>query len=95
MAKAPGFLLIGPESIQGDNVQNAHVFDGFYDRETRKWKYQLSSRCSQVNAKNNAGYLIGETDEKVFCHKVIDGHAQTLNVCGICMATFFSGDDQT
>lgn len=91
MAKKPAVFLFGPDDIEGDNVENAHVFDGHYDTVAKKWiKDGVQSRCGNLKAKAKTKSLLRKTDEDEFCHAVIDGHGLDFDACGMCMASFFA-----
>lgn len=91
MAKENAVFLFKPENIEGADVQNAHVFDGYYDADSEAWKfYSGPSRCGKVFRKDRKGSALRETDEKKFCHELIEGHDKIFNVCGMCMASFFA-----
>lgn len=95
MAKRSAYFLFKPDVLKGDNVRNAHVFNGHYDTTADEWKYYNESRCGKLEtAKSNVPHLIRIDDEKQFCHEVVAGHGSRFNACGICMATFFSDDDK-
>ena len=93
MSKKPAVFLYAPEELEGDNVQNAHVFDGSFDTESRKWSHTSPSRCGKVRISGSHSSLIREIDEQSFCHQVVNGHGTTFNACGMCMASFFADDD--
>lgn len=90
MAKQDAVFLIDPESIAGDNVQNAHVFDGSYDTTTQKWTCRSPSRCGNLRLGDSIKSLVRKTDEREFCHAVVDGQDISFNACGMCMASFFA-----
>lgn len=94
MPNQDAFFLIAPEFIEGDNVQNAHVFDGYYNSDTQKWRVdKTESRCGNMQAKKIERALLKETNANTFCHKVVDGHDLSFNACGRCMASFFADED--
>lgn len=91
MAKKPAFFLLDPSDLEGINVQNAHVFDGFYDTETKKWTCSPPSRCGKVRiASAKPKNVVRTTDDREFCHAVVDGQERKFNACGMCMASFFA-----
>ncbi len=93
MSKVNAIFLVEPEYLVGENVQNAHVFDGSYDISTNKWSLRDTSRCGKLSL---AAYTvkIRQTDSKEFCHEVVDRHySGKSNVCGVCMASFFADED--
>ena len=84
-------FLVGPENIEGDDILNDHVFDGYYDTTSNEWVYSSNlSRCGKVNGKKRTSSIVKDIDGKKFCHRLIEGHDEDFNVCGMCMASFFA-----
>ena len=91
MARKDAVFLVDLENIEGDDILNAHVFDGYYDTTSKEWFYTSNlSRCGKVNRKKETGSIARNIDEKKFCYRLIEGHDEDFNVCGMCMASFFA-----
>ncbi|MDR0467160.1 MAG: hypothetical protein LBH94_07375, partial [Deltaproteobacteria bacterium] len=89
-----GIFLYDTDQVEGENVQNAHVFDGTYDNVADQWIYQRHpSRCGRMTAKQKASATVKDVNPKRFCSKVVEGHGTVFNACGMCMASFFADDD--
>jgi len=94
MEREAAFFLLTPENIQGENIRNAHIFDGVYDPVSGKWFFASdSSRCGKVYMEDEGVSAVRNIDAKDFCRELVDGHNREYDVCGLCMATFFSDDD--
>lgn len=91
MARKDAVFLVDSVNIEGENILNAHVFNGYYDTISNKWFYTSNlSRCGKVNRKEEGGSLTRNIDGKKFCHRLIEGHDEDFNVCGMSMASFFA-----
>ncbi|GAB7080902.1 hypothetical protein [Megalodesulfovibrio paquesii] len=90
-----GFLLVAPQDIHGEDVRNAHVFKGTYNPFTRSWTIKPNrSHCGKMRCHTlSPEPEIAESDERKFCHMVVDAQFKYGIVCGSCMATFFADDD--
>lgn len=84
------FVLIGPDSIDGDNVQNSHVFQAVYDTVTEKHKINEPSCCGNMTlARNPKGKDIGEWGAAITTLAEYQ-KAGKAEICGQCVATFYS-----
>ena len=90
MAKELAFFMLKPGDIIGDNVENAHVFEGSYDSASGVWTPGGTSRCGDASSCININPLLKSTDGKAFCHSVVEGHGSDFDACGACMGTFFA-----
>jgi len=94
MERQAAFFLVTPENIQGENIRNAHVFDGLHEIASGKWFFTSdSSRCGKVYMEEEGVSTVRNINDKDFCRELINGHNIEYDVCGLCMATFFSDDD--